>query len=118
MSTWTSKQQILTGIGLVNVNSDPIMIDLRRFHFGITIAVILSSGGAASFKVQNSFDPQDITSPNKGAPLNWIDHDIIIAGTTASAASNLAFPATFCRLVAASLTGTLTLYVVEAIGTS
>lgn len=118
MSTWTSKQQILTGTGLVNVSSSPIMIDLRRFHFGITTAVILSAGGAASYKVQNSFDPQEPNSPNKGQPLNWIDHDIIIAGTTVSAASNLAFPATFIRLVAASLTGTLTLYLVEGIGTS
>lgn len=111
MSTWTSKQQILTGTGLVNVNSSPIMIDLRRFHFGCTIACTLVAGGAAAFKVQVSFDPQD------AAPVYWNDHDILI-NLTASANSNLAFPATYCRLVAASLTGTLVMSLVMAIGTS
>ncbi len=111
MSTWTSKQKILTGTGLVNVNSDPIAIDLRRFHFGCTIATTLVTGGAAAFKVQVSFDPQ--TDP----PVYWNDHDILV-DLVASAQSNLVFPATYCRLVAASLTGTLVMSVVMSIGTS
>lgn len=110
MSTITSKQKIITGTGLVNQLSDPIMIDPRRFHFGITIGVTIV--GAATYGVQVCFDPQE------KAPVYWNNHDILVPGLTASAQSNLAFPATFVRLNVASLTGTIVLSVVSAIGTS
>lgn len=119
MSVITSKQKIITGTGLVNQFSDPILIDLRRFHFGITIAVSFASGTVATYGVQVSFDPQEPRQQGIVAgPVYWNNHDILVPGLTAAAQSNLAFPATYVRLSATALSGTIVLSVVCAIGTS
>lgn len=130
MSTKTSKQIVLTGgPGFVAGPSNPIMLDLRRFHGGASIICTISPGGAASYWVEVSGDPQEPVNvggpgPAQSALLNWNTHDILGGGTypptpvTTSANSNLAFPATFVRLNCQSLTGTLTMSLVPAIGIS
>lgn len=125
MSTKTSKQIVLSGpAGFVPGPSAPLLVDLRRFHFGCSIICTLSAGGSASYWVEISGDLQEPVQGISAAPINWNTHDIIGGGTypptpvTTSANSNLAFPATFVRLNCQSLTGTLTLSLVMAIGTS
>lgn len=105
MSTNRSKSKTLTAAGF----SDPIPIDLRRFHMGVGLIATLS--GTGLYTVQVSGD-----DPRAGF-THWNDHDLM-NGLSASQNGNLAFPVTAVRLNATSLTGTLTLSVIQPIGTA
>jgi hypothetical protein len=101
MSTQESWSKTLTAAGV----SDAIPVDLRRFKFGC--GIICTMTGTGAYKVQVTGD--------KGPYVNWNDHDLL-QGLTASKNGNLAYPVTAIRLNATSLTGTLTVALVQPIG--
>lgn len=120
MSTRTSFQTTVSSTDptFVAGPQTPIPVDLRRFHFGASIICSFAAGTTASYWVELTGDPAD------DAFVYWNTHDILGSGTypptavTTPANSNLAFPCTGVRLNIASLTGTMTMALILAIGTS
>jgi len=104
--------------GFVLGPQSAVPVKLERFHFGASIIVSFAPLTSASYWVELTGDPQELPF------VNWNTHDIIGAGTypptpyTQPANTNLAFPCTGLRLNIAALTGTITMNLVLAIGTS
>lgn len=85
--------------------------------FDVGISCELSSGGSVSYKLQYTYN-------TLGNPLDtdsnatWFDSTDIPAGTNDSKASNITAPTARVRLVIASLTGSLTLRVLQGLSTN
>lgn len=84
-------------------------LDPSVVPFSASIACTLV--GTASYKLQFSLDPSTVDD----ADAIWFDSGDIPSGTTTSGMSSFAFPASRVRLVIVSLTGTLTLQVLQGV---
>ena len=101
-------QVIVTGAGV----SAPLPTNLNTSPFNIGLAGIVSSGATVSYTVQHTFD--DVQAEDFDASTaTWFNHEDI-AGATANADGNYAFPVTAIRLNVASSDGTVTLVVIQA----
>lgn len=96
----------VTGVGV----STPIPLDHYISPFNIGFGVVVS--GTVSYTIQHTFD--DVwASGYVPASGNWFNHPDI-AGESANADGNYAFPVTAIRLNVASGDGTATLTAVQA----
>jgi|SRR5580698_5490098 hypothetical protein len=80
--------------------------------FNVNVVCLLSNGGTVSYKLQYSYDSLDNPVLND-TNATWIDSNDIPAGTSASAETNFSTPIARVRLVIASLTGTLTMKMLQ-----
>lgn len=96
--------------------SDPIRINLKKFHFGVGLIFIIDSGITCNCSVQVTGDPVDkgIGSGTSGqgpfpdvGPRHWALHDTL-QNMTASQNSSLRFPCTAVRILVNSLSGSVT----------
>ena len=85
--------------------------------FDVGISCELSGGGSVDYKLQYTYNtlgnPLDVDSD-----ATWFDSTDIPAGTTASDSSNITTPIARVRLVIASLTGSLTLRILQGLSTN
>ena len=98
------RQQVVSQTNTGSSASIPMNLDSTPFNvgFGVTIT------GTPTYTVQHTFDnPWTTTSPV------WFDHPTV-AGETANADGNYAFPVAAIKVVVTSGTGTATLTVIQA----
>lgn len=94
----------VTGAG----QSDPIVMDHYRDPFNVGLAVVV--GGTATYTVQHTFD--DVL--DSAVTPTWISHPVL-AGISATADGNYAFPVRAIRLsVAGGASGATRLTVIQA----
>ena len=87
-------------------SSAPIPMNLDSTPFNVGFGVTIS--GTPTYTVQHTFDnPWTTTSPV------WFDHPTV-AGETANADGNYAFPVAAIKVAVTSGTGTATLTVIQA----
>ena len=86
--------------------TDPVKIDLKLFRRGVGILVSVPDGSSATYDVEVTGD--DL----KSDPSRWNKHDIL-KSLDESANSNLAYPVTAVRLKATSVSGTITMAVIQ-----
>jgi hypothetical protein len=92
-----------TGTG----ESSPLVLDHYRAPFNVGFAVVVS--GTVTYTVQHTFD--DIL--NSSVTPTWFSHEEL-AGQTASADGNYAFPVRAIRLSNTAGSGTTTLTAIQA----
>ena len=97
----------VTGVG----NSPVYALDLYISPANVGLAVIVS--GTITFKVQYTFDDIFASTYVPGSG-NWFDHPTLTG--SASANSNVSYPATGIRLITTAGTGSATLTVIQAGG--
>lgn len=85
-------------------------LDPSVVPFSATIACTLVSG-SVNYKLQYSLDPTSVAD----ADALWFDSGDIPSGTTTSAVSSFAFPAYRVRLIIASISGQLTMQVLQGV---
>lgn len=83
-------------------------LDASVVPFSVSIACTLISG-SVDYKLQYSLDPSSVEDDD----ALWFDSGDISAGTTTSAISSFAFPASRVRLIIGSISGSLTLQVLQ-----
>lgn len=84
---------------------ESLNMDAMIAPFNATVAV--NVGGGATYKVQYSLDPQNVTDAN----AVWYDSVNMPASTTASVVSAFVSPVSRIRIVIAAITDTVTLQV-------
>ena len=91
--------------------SIPIPIDLRLFRGGVGIIVTIPDGSAGTYDVEVTGDAPDAS----GGMSNWNKHDVL-QNKSASANSNLAYPATAVRINPSAIVGSIVMAVVQVEG--
>ena len=98
------RQQVVTQTNTGSSDSIPMNLDSTPFNVGFGVVI----SGAPTYTVQHTFDnPWTTTSPV------WFDHPTV-AGETANADGNYAFPVAAIKVVITSGTGTAQLTVIQA----
>ncbi len=85
--------------------------------FALSVAFALSSGGTVSYKLQYTYDTLD-NPLLTDSDANWFDSTNIPAGTSASKAEAFVAPIARVRVVIATLTGTLTMTMLQGMSTN
>jgi hypothetical protein len=88
---------------------ESLNLDPSISPFNASVAVTLSNGGSVSYKGQFSLSPMTVAD----ADALWFDSADFAAATAASKVGYLTAPVARFRIVIASLTGTLTLQVLQ-----
>lgn len=89
-------------------------LDHFRNPFNVAIAVALSNTPTLTYSVEYTLDDPAMATTSAGAGLTWFSH-ATLAGQTASAVGNIAFPVRAVRLNVTSYTaGTATITVIQA----
>lgn len=102
------KSVVYTTTGTMqSINLDPAIVP-----FNATIVCTLS--GAATYSMQYSITPFTVADGS----ANWIASGDIPVGTTTSAVSGLITPVSRVQLVIASISGSITLEVVQGLSTN
>ena len=98
------RQQVVTQTNTGSSDSIPMNLDSTPFNVGFGVVI----SGAPTYTVQHTFDnPWTTTSPV------WFDHPTV-AGETANADGNYAFPVAAIKVAITSGTGTAQLTVIQA----
>ena len=98
--------QTQTGVG----SSAIVPLDLYISPFNIGFGVVVS--GTVTYTVQHTFD--NVFASNYSISTgNWFNHPVV-AGQTANADGNYAFPITAMRLTVTAGTGTATISAAQA----
>lgn len=98
------RQQVVSKTGVGSSDSIPMNLDSTPFNVGFAVVVT----GTVTYTVQHTFDnPWTTTSPT------WFDHPTV-AGESANADGNYAFPVAAIKVAVTAGTGTAQLTVIQA----